>query len=55
MAFNYIIPIVVTNVDNESSNYFGLNGLAYEVFYISFFECLLPPLVRIFDPEHLFR
>lgn len=55
MAFNYIVPLVVTNVSNESENYFGLNGMAYEVFYLSYFECLLPPLIRIFDPEHLYR
>ena len=55
MAFNWTVPIAVSNVANESNNIFGLNGLAYEVFYISIFECFLPPLVRIFDPEHFFR
>jgi hypothetical protein len=55
MAINWTIPAIVTNAVNESYNFYGVNGLAMEVFYISIFESFLPPLVRIFDPEHLFK
>ena len=49
-AFNWIIPVVITTVANESRNFYGFNGLVYEVLFISIFESFLPPIVRIFDP-----
>ena len=36
-AFNWIIPVVITSVANESRNFYGLNGLVYEVLAISVF------------------
>ena len=52
---NWTVPVIITNATNESGNYYGYNGLVYEVLFISIFESFLPPAVRIFDPEHFFK
>jgi len=49
MAFNWIIPLVATNIGHEK-NMYSANGYAEEVFWIGLFEAILPPIIRIFDP-----
>ena len=49
-AFNWTVPVVVTAVANENRNFYGFNGLVYEVLFIGVFESFLPPLARVVDP-----
>jgi hypothetical protein len=50
MAFNWTVPLTVTNLLQQNKNLYGTSGYASEVFWVAIFEALLPPLVRIFDP-----
>jgi hypothetical protein len=37
MAFNWTIPLTVTNVANENNNIYNANGYVIEVFWIALF------------------
>lgn len=50
MAFNWTIPLTVTNIANENYNLYTGSGYIVELFWVGLFEAFLPPFVRIFDP-----
>lgn len=46
------IPILVNYFLEK--NLYGVNGLAYDIFYLAITNSFLSPLIRIFDVEFIF-
>lgn len=47
-----VIPILVNHFLED--NLYGVNGLAYDIFYLGITNSFLSPLIRIFDIEFYF-
>jgi hypothetical protein len=48
-----VIPILVSYFFKDK-NLYGINGLAYDIFYLGIINSFLYPIIRIFDIEYVF-